>query len=703
MDPFTAACGAAQIIGLTGQAIEGVRWIRRKFKEIKAAPRIIKNLYRELQVFENTLIQLSSIDQSSISDEAAASFTTSIMECADIFGTLAKVLMNTDFEYNENGAKKLYKQMVANEKRKDFEEHIQRLDRAKASLIATMAGMQLDITKYGISPQRMRPSMNEADWRCSDFRKESTAHAQIVEQSLCRVESGISSIQAVSEVIRDTTFETRNKIETVASIMTKVEHSIQNLRTDLPALLEPAIDRCLEKRLEGEFKHIGVAGSLSVKQLSDRNQYQDRPTRGQWDLDVSKSSKPPVEVTWGNPPPMAAIGNFQFPQSTRAPTRKKTYVKTFSLPFGFIQSKTVQRTYNASSNNGEVTEKEVLRVEITVVPFSWLSSRGQVVSIEKVYDQHSRPLWTYTPRTYNILPEDAMVVSACKKQDLDTVKRLFEYRQASPFDVDTKGYSLLALALGEYPQLLTIEPSLQLIKFLISEGADPTTFISFFLWCYEQYTGDFWILDNLDIVGDEDIKMVKLFDEIWRLCLQSCQADPFVDIHVLEQLWNSSIGGRCAPPLDPAYLFQDRFTGFDDLLFENPDKVFSDLMGHRNCLGSGSIDTWKRITDQIYETLVYVCYGGSESYKAKIFSPSYSATVPWRHDSCFCPTTPSHLLFKIFHGSDKGRPSWRAHLKYHLHRMVVLLLQNGEDPEATCACKTSWQPSGGHRSVTDYA
>lgn len=145
-----ALFGATQLIGFTGQAIQTVAWLRRKFKEIKTAPRVIKNLYRELQAFESTLVQLLSIDQSSISDDAATSFFLTISDCEDVFETLIEELTKLDFESNKDGPKKLWKRIVTNEKRKDLEEHIQRLDRAKASLITTMTGMQLELTRLVI-------------------------------------------------------------------------------------------------------------------------------------------------------------------------------------------------------------------------------------------------------------------------------------------------------------------------------------------------------------------------------------------------------------------------------------------------------------------------------------------------------------------------------------------------------------------------
>lgn len=148
MDPLSVACGAAQFLGLAGQALQGIIWIRQHFREIKYAPRLIKNIHHELKIFEGILTQLSSIEESCINEEAAQSFTVTLSGCADLFEALCFELDKHDFEKYDGGPKKLWKQIVANDKRSDFEEYLRRLERAKSSLLTTMAGLQLEGTKY---------------------------------------------------------------------------------------------------------------------------------------------------------------------------------------------------------------------------------------------------------------------------------------------------------------------------------------------------------------------------------------------------------------------------------------------------------------------------------------------------------------------------------------------------------------------------
>lgn len=69
---------------------------------------------------------------------------------------------------------------------------------------------------------------------------------------------------------------------------------------------------------------------------------------------------------------------------------------------------------------------------------SWLSS--------SVYELQSAPTgsgWMYTYRVYNIISSNSEIIQRIKEGDKAGVLELFNKRQASPFDKDENGYSLL--------------------------------------------------------------------------------------------------------------------------------------------------------------------------------------------------------------------------------------------------------------------
>lgn len=551
----------------------------------------------------------------------------------------------------------------------------------------------------------------------SDFQGLYTGHARHVEDSLHRVETRVSSVQTLSDQTHDNTIETIERVRAV-------ERSLQEIRTDIPSLVQQGFTQCLEKKLEevgrGAMLH-QFAGKVDDNSMMPgsfpRLKSYNRSTLDTFEhvhLELPTASEPDPHNSMNKVTVRANNSKFVSPNLTikrntrQVTSSQKTYTKNIPLPIGFIQMKTVHRVYRDTTDVGGISEREITHVDISFIPFQWLSTQGQVVSIEKHCDVHNRPIWTFTPRIYNRLSDNAMVVQACRNLDVGAVKKLFEYRQASPFDTCSDGSSLMSLTI----RTLSLEShdhlwdqALEVIGFLISHGADTTTFIIEFIKGYRFLSIGYWETEFM-VPSDKDMPTHNI-DKIWRLGLESCQRDPFADQKVLERLWDHSLGGQCNPPIDPASMFHDTFTGFESLVFENPDKVFLDLMEDVNTLGSGSTSSWQRLIDQKYELITYLCSGGSESIKAKVFSSprSDSASIPPRRDTCFCSKTSSHLLFQLLHRTSirTCRKARRKALRQHIYRMLIILLESGEDPEATCACNTQWQRTGEFRTVTDVA
>src|SRR4051794_38958196 len=100
-DPFSIACGAAQFVGLAGQALQGVQWLRQQFKEIKAAPKLIRNLHHELKLFEEILDRISRLGLELISDEADRALTEAIKHCAPPLEAIGEIIQKYDFTQDE--------------------------------------------------------------------------------------------------------------------------------------------------------------------------------------------------------------------------------------------------------------------------------------------------------------------------------------------------------------------------------------------------------------------------------------------------------------------------------------------------------------------------------------------------------------------------------------------------------------------------
>ncbi|KAF2113470.1 hypothetical protein BDV96DRAFT_648428 [Lophiotrema nucula] len=707
-DPLTVACGAAQFIGLAGQALEGMQFIRSLFHGIKTAPKLIKRLHHELKAFESVLAQLANLEvDDEVDDEIAQGFITTLVGCADIYDGLYEQVRKYDFDCVEDDRtlKRLWNQVLANDNRPRFEDYLRRLERAKSSLLASMSALQLQRTRYdqpatahGYSSSMLTSSSNIKDDLTSNAKQIEHSFTRVetdlsrMEATLDRTETGITSITMMSERTYTSSLETKDSVQALTNAMRSIDSSLRNMRADLPQMIEEGVQRCLEDRLTDWKNNWERSQSTKGSRLS----LGDEPR--------SSAIEAPALL------PRSTISRRVRQHPGTAFARKKTYARNIPFPFGFIQTKATRKIVHEVTDSGLIVEKEILRMEVSVLPFRWLSTKGHYLSVQKFFDQNKSPSWNMTLRTYHVVPEDSMIMLACENRDLDAIRKLFEYRKASPFDVDSNGSSLLVHAIARFTDAATPDDMVatrEVISFLTSHGADPTGFFGHLLDRHMHHSRDTWLWDHKSAAPTADRLIHQAIDDIWSLCLDRCHADPFADIGVLKKVWETSMGGRMVPPLDPSYLFHDRYSGLDDLVFEHPDQVFWDLMNAR--IGSvGPDEIWERLIDQQYETLVYLCNGGKDSIKANIFSRQYAATVTWRREnSCYCPSNGTHLLYQLLDDLELEKSSyWLSRKKpmlQHLKRMLILLLQNGEDPKATCSCPARWQRKEYFRSPTDIA
>ena len=112
---------------------------------------------------------------------------------------------------------------------------------------------------------------------------------------------------------------------------------------------------------------------------------------------------------------------------------------SFSSVFGAIRYS--RRTYSRIKKNhlddGYREEKrEEILAEYRTPP--WLINR-----IWRIQALRAVSGWKYSPRSYNIVPNTSIVFKYLENHNISGIQELFSQRQASPFDCDESGRSLL--------------------------------------------------------------------------------------------------------------------------------------------------------------------------------------------------------------------------------------------------------------------
>lgn len=83
-------------------------------------------------------------------------------------------------------------------------------------------------------------------------------------------------------------------------------------------------------------------------------------------------------------------------------------------------------------------ENDELETYIAIRPAPWLLARCLNVQISRTLGG-----WTWRGRQFQLVPDDSLIFRYCKDGNLTGVRDLFQYKLASPFDIDNRGYTPL--------------------------------------------------------------------------------------------------------------------------------------------------------------------------------------------------------------------------------------------------------------------
>lgn len=108
-----------------------------------------------------------------------------------------------------------------------------------------------------------------------------------------------------------------------------------------------------------------------------------------------------------------------------------------------------QRKQNRTSKSCLITGQ---RTRVRVWPPSWLSSRAWEAFCGQSYGE-----WKFVFRAYNIVTRQSPIVACIEAGDLGGIRELFARKEATPYDKDQYGYSLLWVRLycSHWYKLLT--------------------------------------------------------------------------------------------------------------------------------------------------------------------------------------------------------------------------------------------------------
>ena len=115
----------------------------------------------------------------------------------------------------------------------------------------------------------------------------------------------------------------------------------------------------------------------------------------------------------------------------------------------YAQSKSHRGVLRVTLGNFLNRETPTNILEALRVFFMPMESRrtiGLCATFINVMSEVSGPRISPRLKTFNVVPDDSEIISCIKRNDLNGLQMLFDKRQASPTDVDPRGFSLLSVS-----------------------------------------------------------------------------------------------------------------------------------------------------------------------------------------------------------------------------------------------------------------
>ena len=123
------AGSVVSFVGLAGQVAQGVNYLYNFFNSMQDAPNDIKSLAAELKILGTILDEVNR----DVVDSAALG--AALQLCKDIVAELEGLVQKSNLTSKQSKVKRLWSQMSTAFRNEEFRKYIERLERAKTSLL----------------------------------------------------------------------------------------------------------------------------------------------------------------------------------------------------------------------------------------------------------------------------------------------------------------------------------------------------------------------------------------------------------------------------------------------------------------------------------------------------------------------------------------------------------------------------------------
>ncbi|KAK3323211.1 hypothetical protein B0T19DRAFT_199633 [Cercophora scortea] len=449
---FALATGAISVAGFAGQLARSAAFLQDFIRDIRHAPDDVRKLGEELKALQAILDNIHTSNPTPHADLELAleQNATRLKELTDVANAAKSRL--------QGKKPALCSQFRVALGRSDVSKYLGELERSKSLLVqACLNASRNHETANSTLLRGLETSMTGL----YSGQQAVNSIAANIRTVVDRIQTDSSSLMSTSTQVFELTTETHSNTSKLIHSTEQIHRSVEKLEATTHALIEKTLGQQsrLAEVMQGELnrklsktlkRHLrqhrrsqrdspqGVGGSLhgGMNTAAEHNASQG-PREGFHD--------PTTQAT-----PLQNTGRFS--QSAHRVNRwvknSSTTTQYLNLIVGTIKILTSTTSYAQKSDEGSSVEQmQTSTTLVSFVPAPWLTRRGVVFQCKSTQfvsstGQTCNPHWGLS--AVKIIPYDSEIFEACWCFDLPTVRRLFDEGQASPYDVDKNGRSLLA-------------------------------------------------------------------------------------------------------------------------------------------------------------------------------------------------------------------------------------------------------------------
>ncbi|KAL6715216.1 hypothetical protein ACLMJK_007480 [Lecanora helva] len=498
MEGLAAAGGVIAVISLAGQVLSGLRFLDQFFGDISDAPDFILRLQQEIDILKAVLQAVAEYENtfSANEEQAIISLAPSIRLCHFWVAKLERAMDKYTLMSSHSQVRRHWSSILHALQMPKVEKYVARLGQARMMLIQAQIAMEgprqiqlrHNLTRALEDQARNTNLIGSIDRKLAALSLEQSASTSITREQQADIGASLSNlaaehsastniIQRINRNLDSSSQTSRRHIDTnnVTEKLLSSGRFSGEVASQLMPTLAPLISKAVQEGFQKAVNQQDV--SIEMQNLNDDHSSPDLASEIQSNRqthsleDLGRISANPSHYLSGvsESPPCWRRNRIVIPGGS----------KEYNTLIGKLrcQTSTVVHEERDIMSDDLVSQDNILVCRIAYIPPDWLCKWVSPPRLKWVDQEIKNPSFKLRIEPLRIVPTDSAVFKACAHGDIRVIRRLFSAQQASIYDRNHDGDTLLDVALeldcfGDTFDFHQYRRKLDTAYWLIEQGID---------------------------------------------------------------------------------------------------------------------------------------------------------------------------------------------------------------------------------------